>query len=186
MKIGPTSTTRTRTKNMRRAVALTPLLLNCVACALFIAVRPPATSLIEERERAERSGALSVSSADPYMVIAARPLRQWDEWHGGEAAWVKIIAVANGPAVFAAKRFGDRWAAEHAFSGQETYGRQSWNCSWIIAGRGQSFCRSSTIVDNAGKLWCTLHLTPTATSHVILEHEYDFMVKSPNSGRLNA
>jgi hypothetical protein len=79
------------------------LIVNLIACAAFVIVRPEATSLIEERERAERSGAFSLSSSDPFMLIAGRPLRQWREWDGGEAAWVEVIEVANGPAVLVAK-----------------------------------------------------------------------------------
>jgi hypothetical protein len=111
---------------MRRLLIFAPLVVNLIACAAFLIVRPEATSLIEERERAEQNGTLSLSSSDPYMLIAGRPLRQWNEWHGGESAWVKVIEVANGPAVFAAKRFGDRWSAQHVFDGQPAYGRQSW------------------------------------------------------------
>jgi hypothetical protein len=121
--------------NMKRiAVVLTPFLLNTLFCGIFMFVRPEATSLMEERERAQRSGMVSLSSGDPYMLIAGRPLRQWNEWHGGESVWVKIYAVLNGPAVIAAKRLGDRWDAEHAFSGTPTYRHASWLRAYIFAG----------------------------------------------------
>ncbi len=118
---------------MRIVIALAPFVLNCVVCAMFIAVRPPASSLIEERERAQQVGAIAVSSADPYLLIAERPLRQWNRWHGGEATWVKVAEVLNGPALIVTKRFGDRWAAEHAFSGTPTYRRESWRRAYIFA-----------------------------------------------------
>jgi hypothetical protein len=117
---------------MRRVLIFAPVVVNLIACAAFLIVRPVATSLIEERERAEQSGAFSLSSSDPFMLIAGRPLRQWNEWHGGEAAWVKVIEVANGPAVLVAKLVGDLWGAEHAFSGQPTYRRQSWIRAYIF------------------------------------------------------
>jgi hypothetical protein len=109
-----------------------PLVVNLIACAAFLMVRPEATSLIEERERAEQMGAFSLSSSDPYMLIAGRPLRQWNEWHGGEAVWVKVIEVANGPAVLVAKFSGDLWGAEHSFSGQPTYRRKSWMRAYVF------------------------------------------------------
>ena len=117
---------------MRRVLIFAPLVVNLIACAAFLIVRPEATSLIEERERAERSGAFSLSSSDPFMLIAGRPLWQWNEWHGGEATWVKAIEVANGPAVFVAKLFGDVWEAGHAFSGQPTYRGQSWMRAYVF------------------------------------------------------
>jgi len=117
---------------MRRVLIFVPLIVNLIACAAFLIIRPEAKLLIEERERAEQSGTLSLSSGDPYMLIAGRPLRQWNEWHGGEPAWVKVVEVVNSPAVFAAKRFGDRWASEHTFSGQPTYRRQSWVRAYVF------------------------------------------------------
>jgi hypothetical protein len=118
---------------MRIIIALTPLVLNCVVCTVFIAVRPPASSLIEERERAQQMGAIIVSSADPYMLLAERPLRQWNRWHGGEATWVKIVEVLNAPALIVTKRLGDRWAGERPFSGTPTYRRESWRRAYIFA-----------------------------------------------------
>jgi hypothetical protein len=117
---------------MRRALILAPCVLNLIACAVFFIVRPPATDLIEERERAQRLGSLTLSSSDPYMLIAERPLRQWNEWHGGESTWVKIIEVLDGPALIATKAIGDGWATSHAFSGTPTYGRESWVRAYVF------------------------------------------------------
>src|SRR5947207_770139 len=116
----------------RIALAFVPFIINCIACMVFLLVRPPASSLIEDRESAQAVGALSLSSADPYMLIAERPLRQWNTWHGGESTWVKIIEVLNGPAVIAAKHFGDEWAGNHAFSGIPTYRRESWVRAYVF------------------------------------------------------
>jgi len=113
-------------------VIVIPCLLNALICGIFMLVRPEATSLIEERERAQMAGTLSLSSADPYMLIAERPLRQWNKWHVSESLWVKLCEVLNGPAVIAAKHFGDRWAADHAFSGKPTYRRASWIRAYIF------------------------------------------------------
>ncbi len=112
---------------MRRiAIALTPCVINWLACAVFLLTRPPASGLVHEREIAQQAGTLEVSSGDPYMLIAERPLRQWNSWHGDEATWVKIFELINAPGVIAAKRVGDRWAGNHAFSGRPTYRRESW------------------------------------------------------------
>jgi hypothetical protein len=127
------STTHIHSSKMRIIIGLTPLALNCVICAVFIAVRQPASSLIEDRERAEQTREIVVSSADPYMLIAERPLRQWNRWHGGEATWVKIAEVLNGPALIVTKRVGDRWIGEHAFSGTQMYRRESWQRAYIFA-----------------------------------------------------
>ena len=117
----------------RPIVALAPLVLNALAYTMFMLTRPPATALIEERERAERAGGMAMSSADPYMLIAERPLKQWNEWHGGEDAWVKLLEVLNGPAVMVAKMVGDRWARDHALSGMPTARRESWIRAYAFA-----------------------------------------------------
>lgn len=116
----------------RAAIILTPCVLNLFVCAVFIIVRPPAKALIEERERAQRMGAFTFSSGDPLMVIAERPLYQWSKWHGGEATWVKVAQVLNGPALIAAKFAGDRWSHGTAFSGEPTYRRESWVRAYVF------------------------------------------------------
>ncbi len=118
---------------MRRTLIFVPSVLNVIACAVFIVARPPATGLIDNRERTQQVGTLTISSGDPYMVIAERPLRQWNVWHGGESLSVKVLEVLNGPAVIAAKRFGDEWAGDHAFSGTPTYRRESWIRAYVFA-----------------------------------------------------
>jgi hypothetical protein len=95
---------------MRRALILAPCVLNLIACAVFLIVRPPMTELLEERDAALRNGSISVNSADPFMFIAERPLREWNEWHGGEARWVKVIEVLNAPSLAAMRALGDRWS----------------------------------------------------------------------------
>jgi hypothetical protein len=117
---------------MRRTLILAPCVLNLIVCAVFLTVRAPATALIEEREHAQQLGAFTLSSSDPYMLIAERPLRQWNEWHGGEATWVKVIEVLDGPALIATKTIGDRWAANHAFSGTPSYRHESWTRAYVF------------------------------------------------------
>jgi hypothetical protein len=129
---------------MRRVLIYTPLLLNLVACLTFLTIREPAKELIAGREHAQQLGTLTVSSGDPYMLIAERPLRQWNEWHGGEVLWIKVVEVLNGPALVATKALGDRWTASHAFRGVPTYGRDSWirayafliasSLQWLVVG----------------------------------------------------
>jgi hypothetical protein len=126
-------TTHTRSSGWKRAVIIvTPCIVNWIVFAVFIAVRPPATALIEERERAQQMGAFTFSSGDPLMVIAERPLYQWNKWHGGEAAWVKVAEVLNGPAFVAAKVAGDSWSSSAAFSGEPTYRRESWVRAYVF------------------------------------------------------
>lgn len=116
----------------RAAIIVTPCIVNWIMFAVFITVRPPATALIEERERAEQIGAFTFSSGDPLMVIAERPLYQWNEWHGGEATWVKVAEVLNGPAFIAAKVTGNRESSSAAFSGEPTYRRASWVRAYVF------------------------------------------------------
>jgi hypothetical protein len=85
---------------MRRAFAL--LLANYIAFALFVAVRPPRIEHLRELDRASASGMFMMSSAEPITHLAARPLYSWSRWHGGERWWVKIVEVANLPALIAA------------------------------------------------------------------------------------
>lgn len=125
-------------------VVLGPLIMNLVVCAVFVLTRPPATALIEERDRARQSGGFVVSSGDPYMLIAERPLKQWNEWHGGEATWVKIAEVLNGPALVATKYLGDRWLNSREARGAGSHGGDSWlraymflalsSLQWLIVG----------------------------------------------------
>jgi hypothetical protein len=115
----------------RAAIIVTPCVINWIVFAAFIAVRSPATALIEERERAEQMGAFTLSSADPLMVIAERPLYQWNQWHGGEVPWVKVAEVMNGPAFIAAQVAGSRWLSGAAF-GDPTYRRQSWVRAYVF------------------------------------------------------
>lgn len=117
---------------MRRAVILAPCILNWLVCGIFLLVRPEATALIEERESEQRAGTLTLSSDDPYMLIAGRPLWQWNEWHGGESTWVKAVEVLDGPAVITARHFGDCWAASRAFNGKPTYRRESWIRAYVF------------------------------------------------------
>lgn len=111
---------------MRRFVLVFGLCLaNLVACETFVVARRPATVLLEEREAARRTRVIAVSSADPYMLIAERPLRSWNEWHGGEATWVKVVEVLNWPALMAAKHVGDE------LSSDETVRGRTWRRAWI-------------------------------------------------------
>jgi hypothetical protein len=109
-----------------------PFLLNLIACVVFMLARPPAKTLVEEREHAQKLGVLTVSSSDPYMMIAERPLHQWAEWHGGEAAWVKAVEALDAPALFAAKTLVDRWSTQKAFSRVPNYARESWQRAYIF------------------------------------------------------
>lgn len=131
---GSTETIRTRNYSLwvRALVVLGPLLLNLIVCTLFVLTRPPATSLIEERQRAREAGGFVVSSGDPYMLIAERPLKQWNEWHGGESAWVKVAEILNAPALVVTKRFGDEWLNRREARGLGSHRADSWRRAYLF------------------------------------------------------
>ena len=83
-------------------LALPLLLANYVAFGVFLALRPSAADRLREKDSASERGEFSISSADPYTYIAARPLYNWSEWHGGEHPTVKMLEIANLPALLAA------------------------------------------------------------------------------------
>lgn len=85
---------------LRLAIPL--LVANYIAFAAFVAVRPSDAAQLREKDAAWTPGSFSISSADPYTYLAARPLYNWSEWHAGEHAAVKVLEVANLPALMAA------------------------------------------------------------------------------------
>jgi hypothetical protein len=85
---------------MRITAAL--ILVNYIAFASFIALRPSRAAHLHEKDAALARGELSMSTADPFTYIAARPLYNWSEWHGGERLAVKLLEVANLPALLMA------------------------------------------------------------------------------------
>ena len=119
---------RTSNRARRSAIVVAPCIINLIVCVVFVATRPPATELLRAREEARRAGAFSLSSADPYMIIAERPLRNWSEWHGGESTWVKVAEVLNGPALLVTKRVGDSWSWRSSAS----YERDSWMSAYLF------------------------------------------------------
>lgn len=73
--------------------------LNLTGCALFVMLRPPVPAeYLAEVDAVRRTGGLVINSSVSGMV-ACRQLYPWDEWHGGEAAGVKLLEVVNAPAV---------------------------------------------------------------------------------------
>jgi hypothetical protein len=48
-----------------------------------------------ERDAARQHGGFMLSSGDPMLVIAGRPLWQWSQFHGEERVVVKVLEVAN-------------------------------------------------------------------------------------------
>lgn len=116
---------------MRRVLILAAFVANLIACAAFLIARRPMTDLLEERDAARRSGSIVVSSSDPMMFVAERPLRQWNEWHGGEARWVKIIEVLNSPSLIATKVLGDRWSQFARAHDIGSLRGDTWVMAWI-------------------------------------------------------
>ncbi len=114
----------------QRLIILIPCIVNWVACVAFIVSRPPMTALLDERDAARRSESIVLSSADPMMFIAERPLRQWNEWHGGESRWVKAVEVLNFPSLVATKAAIDRWSRFERLRGIGSSRSDSWVMAW--------------------------------------------------------
>ena len=69
---------------------------NLCAWGTLVALRGPLPeSFFVERDTARQDGGFLLSSSDPMLVIAGRPLRQWSQFHGGERVAVKLLEVAN-------------------------------------------------------------------------------------------
>jgi hypothetical protein len=118
---------------MKRHIAALPLLmLNLAACAAFLALRPPAIPVLEERERMRHSpGDIFLISGDAYTFVANRPLRSWSAWHGGEEFWVKAIEVLNFPALAVGKSAGDLWSNYASPRGIGSVAGDSWVRAYV-------------------------------------------------------
>jgi hypothetical protein len=103
-------------------LALSLLLANYLAFALFLALRPSAAEYLRAKDEAAQRGEFTLSDADPDTFIAGRPLYNWNEWHGGERLGVKVLEVVNLPALAAANRFTE---ARSADAGASSYYRDS-------------------------------------------------------------
>ena len=109
-------------------VALLFVLVNWLAFAAFIVHRPSAESELRRKDARRADGYFELSSADPYAYIAARPLYNWSEWHGGERTWVKVIEVANLPALLVAG-----WVVKTADLTRDVgYLQKSWARAWVF------------------------------------------------------
>jgi hypothetical protein len=74
-------------------------LANALACVLFVVLREPApVAYLAEVDEARRNGGMLFNSAIT-GILACRNLYPWSEWHGGEALGVKIVEIANLPAL---------------------------------------------------------------------------------------
>jgi hypothetical protein len=122
------------------------LSIHLAGCSAFLFLREPGISFPEEEERMRRdSGYFFVSSAGPIMHIAGRPLYNWSEWHGGEARWVKILEVANLPALIATVTIGHVPIAIYRSTGRGTFLHDTWIralvfllfsvAQWVFIGR---------------------------------------------------
>jgi hypothetical protein len=99
--------------------------VNAVMCALFVLLREPAD--LSATDEVRQSGGMSFTSGI-IGTVACRTLYSWSEFHGGEAAGVKILEVANAPALAVT-------AAAHVigeFSLARTMSACRW--SWLLAG----------------------------------------------------
>lgn len=72
------------------------VIINLCAWGALVALRGPLPeSFFVERDTARQHGGFFLSSGDPTLVIAGRPLWQWSQFHGGERVVVKLLEVAN-------------------------------------------------------------------------------------------
>ena len=109
-------------------VALLLVFVNWLVFATFLAQRPSAESELRRKDALMAAGHFEFSTADPWSYIAARPLYNWSEWHGGERTWVKLTEVANLPALFAAG-----WAVSFADRTTDLgYLQESWVRAWVF------------------------------------------------------
>jgi hypothetical protein len=126
-------TIRTRSsKSLGPTLFITPCLVNLLACVFFLVFRPAGISSIEERELMRREpGMFFVNSADPRTFVAERPLYQWNEWHGGEATWVKVVETLNYPALTGAEVLTDIWSAYAAPRSIGSFRGDTWVRAWL-------------------------------------------------------
>lgn len=112
-----------------------PAAVNLAMCLLFIAVREPHIAFLSEREEAwQRGGFQFVSSSDPWMYIAGRPLYHWTRWHHGESLAVRVLQVANWPALITAKRIGDGLAPYARRERLLSFSEMTWLYGWLFIG----------------------------------------------------
>lgn len=122
----------THTRNWQPALLLGACVVNWFVCAVFLLQRPADISFIEVREKTRRDGgAFFINSADPLMFIAERPLDQWNQWHGGELTWIKIVEVLNGPSLAGAKALGALWAAYAGPRNIGSFRGDTWVIAWL-------------------------------------------------------
>ena len=107
-------------------VAAIAFVANCVGFAAFLVLRPSQAALLHGHDIEWRSGSFSFSSGGPLGYVAARPLYQWNEWHGGERRWVKGLEIVNAPGVWVALRV----ANSAAMSGYSYAG--SWAAAFVL------------------------------------------------------
>src|SRR5687768_3569686 len=109
-------------------ITLVLLLVNVAAFAIFVIARAPDEETLRHKDALWASGQMEISSADPFAYIAARPLRNWSNWHGGESTWVKLIEVPNLPALFVASQ------ALHASDPvmRLSHYDRSWRLAWFF------------------------------------------------------
>ena len=75
-----------------------------------------------------------MSSGEPVLYLAERPLYNWSEWHGGEAGWVKAVLIANWLPFVATRFFDDSLSVASFRSTSFPLRRQSWLVAWFFLG----------------------------------------------------
>jgi len=130
----------------RHRITSSLLVLHFATSAVFLLLREPGISFLDEREKMRRDwGYMFMVSGDAIMFIANRPLHAWSEWHGGEEAWVKVLEVLNLPALIATTTIGHIPIAIYRFSGRGNFVQDTWirgvvfllfsTLQWFLIGR---------------------------------------------------
>jgi hypothetical protein len=80
----------------RARVGIALLIVHWAICTMFLILRPVEHGgWLDHKEQAREQGMFTMSSGEPLLYVAGRPLYQWNTWHGGEQLWVKILETPN-------------------------------------------------------------------------------------------
>ena len=107
-------------------------LVNWLGFCLFLAYRRPHIDARYERTAAATAATFEpMGSGQPAFHIAGRPMYDWNSWHGGEVPVVKLLAIANYPALVIARGLAPA-VSRLLFKRIGTYSLESWVLAWIF------------------------------------------------------
>lgn len=118
-------------KTVGSRVSVILCVVNLLGFSAFILAREPYIHLGQELEVSRQTGEWmgSYYSGQPLTHIAGRPLYSWNDWHGNEATWVKVLEIANFPALILAHGLAEPMTML-LFPGSGSYYLQSWVKAW--------------------------------------------------------